>query len=242
MRYYLISAALLGFGLVAVVSLAFIREPTGNMQSVAPAHTSSNVPYLAQLRFGFPIGDADLQALLEGHSAMPFAAYTVVMEYTGSSRVNMPVTPAEFVISVRSNIEEVFASEVNGGMALRAKDFTARHTEKDVVADSAVWREATAIIDLNSDLFSALAKVRDGVALIYAVDVSGEQAQLERLKTHASVMEFYMVSGTGPEQLPRPYYEPPTQIAVSAASASGMAPSSKSKSIYQNLVTLAEGN
>ena len=118
-------------------------------------------------------------------------------------------------------------------MALRAQDFTARHTEYDVATSSAARNEATAIVALNSDLSSALAKVRSGVALIYAVDVAGEETQLERLRTHASVAEFYMVSSTGSEQLPRPFFEPPRQF---AASATGVASPSKSKSVYQKLV------
>ncbi len=143
----------------------------------------------ADVGFGSVISDSELQALLKLHDVVPVAAYMWVSGLTGAHRTYDPKSAEPFLRDSRAKAIASFEKGVESNL-IRVRSFAEAHTEDDVAGDEHLQTEARSLLNIRSSLEAALAASKSGEPLIYAVEVTGEQANLKRLQMDERVKVF----------------------------------------------------
>lgn len=218
---YILAAALIG----VLVYVGFGQAAATNPLAVNRANVG----------FGSVISDSELQALLKRHDVVLVAAYMWVSGLTGAHRTYDPKSGDAFLRDSRAKAIESFEKGVESNL-IRVRSFAETHTEDDVTGDEHLQTEARSLLNIRSSLEVALAASKSGEPLIYAVEVTGEEANLNRLQMDERVKVFEpssLIRGMiGTHQTPKPdtYQEEYVDPAVQRMSG---------QELYQRMKTLA---
>lgn len=146
-------------------------------------------PGKANVGFGAAVGDDEILEFLKRHGTTPVAAFMWASGLTGTHRVYTATTTEAFLQQTRAKAIESFDEGITAN-PIRLRRFIDQHTESEVVASERLQTEARSLLTIRENLSMALAAAKGNTPLIYALEMSGDKADLERLRTDRLVKAF----------------------------------------------------
>lgn len=213
--------------ITTVISLLYASF--SQAQSSVPGQDQAN------LGFGTVISDAAVLNLVQRHGVRLQTVFMWTAGFSGTHRAYEAKSAEALLQEARAKTVESFEKSLqNSPRALQ--HFVQQHTEEEVLANEGLQTQARSLLSLRANFQTALAAAQQGGPLIYAIEVSGDTASIERLRGDSLVKAFQRAAVTGGRvvtpQTPKPaayeslYLDP----AVQALSA---------QAVYQQLQALA---
>jgi hypothetical protein len=165
----------------------------------------------AVVDFGRLVPDPEIRTLLERHDLRPLAAKTLISGATGtyrppaSDQAGAPVSVEQFVQSLRAENAQLFQRMLtNTYESLR--EFLARQTPGELAADERALQWGRELLEQRISLEAAVATVRAGRPIIFAVHVSGTGDRLDGLAREPGLSVIRIPAGNG--EIPEPSAPP----------------------------------
>ncbi|MHB1416537.1 MAG: hypothetical protein ACYC1C_14925 [Chloroflexota bacterium] len=184
--------------------------------------TASPAPIRAHIGFGTAISDAEIRVLLADYSVTPTAAYMWTSGLTGTHRAYSPQTVEALLHSARAESIESFEKSLQRAQ-LRLQQFTDKYSEEELIADAALQMQARSLLNIRENLKVALAAAESGDPLVFAIEVTGDNVALDRLREDARVRAFEVRDGVGDKGAhralkPAAYQQPQVDPEIETAS------------------------
>jgi hypothetical protein len=159
-------------------------------QSSVPGQDQANVG------FGTVISDAEVLNLVQRHGVVPQAVFMWTAGFSGTHRAYEAKSAEALLQEARAKTVESFEKSLQSN-PIALQHFVQQHTEEEVLASEGLQTQARSLLSLRANFQTALAAARQGGPLIYAIEVSGDTASIERLRGDSLVKAFQRAAVTG---------------------------------------------
>ena len=143
----------------------------------------------ANIGFEVAVSDTELLELLQRYDVVPHAVFMWTSGLTGTHRTYEAKNAQAFFQEARAKTIEGFENGLQGN-PIRLQRFVERYTEEEVVANADLQQQARSLLNIRAKLEAGLAAAESGGPLIYAMEVSGDPAQIELLSKDEMVKAF----------------------------------------------------
>jgi hypothetical protein len=172
----------------ALVTLFAIASGTS-----ANATDASSGIVVAHAGFGVVVDDERVAELAERNGVEIRALHVWVAGLTSAHRADVRMSARALLADARARTIEVLRKSLEGSR-VRFRHFAQNHTEHELVTSTRLQNWARSLLNYRAKFETALAAVKAGQALVFAVDVWGSPAQLKRFATNdvVQVMEQHV--------------------------------------------------
>lgn len=165
-------------------TIAFLTNSSFALQSLEVART--------QVGFGSTVNDIEIIELLEKHAVSPKAVFIWASGLTGTHRAYVPMNTRQFMQDARAKAIEFFQNAIDGNDR-RLSNFLNAYTGQEVSEDAALQIEARSLLNIRKQLESALSSAKSDRPIFFAVEVEGEESNLQQLRRAPLVRAYEAV-------------------------------------------------
>jgi len=165
---------------VAALAIAFFSVGTSQADPPGALGFGRDDLSLANVGFGSAVSDDEILHLLERHNAVPRAAFMWISGLTGTHRTYEAKDVSTFLKEARAETVETFRKSLRGNRR-QLRHFVKMHAEEKVISDDDLQIQSRSLLNIRATLKAGLAAAQKGEPLIYAMEVGGDAASLERL-------------------------------------------------------------
>lgn len=163
---------------------------TGGLVALLYAGVSkAEPPYRANIGFGTATTDADILKMMQRYGVEPQAVYMWTSGLAGTHRAYKTQDARIFLQEARDQTIDSFEKGLEGNL-VRLRRFAKMHAEEEIVASDDLQSEVRSLLNIRSKLEAGLTAAKNGDPLIVSMEVSGPQANVERLQMDKLVKAF----------------------------------------------------
>jgi hypothetical protein len=112
---------------------------------------------------------------------------------TSTYRSYQNESPQTLLKRARERVETTFRKGLKGN-AVRLNKFLENHTEAEVAESEELQTQARSLLNIRAQFEGSLSTVQEGRPLVYAVDISGDRTEIQRVRASDKVKSFQEVS------------------------------------------------
>lgn len=139
-----------------------------------------------QVSFGSVMGDSEISTLINSYEVRPKAVFMWMSGLSATHRVNDDLSVDGIIQSARDESETFLLNSIEAHN-LRLQRFSNSYSSDQISSDEALEIQARSLLNIQSQLESALEIVRSGSPIIYGIEVSGNQDALSQLRSSEHV-------------------------------------------------------
>ncbi|MEW6105230.1 MAG: hypothetical protein AB1563_02560 [Bacillota bacterium] len=150
----------------------------------------------ANIGFGRVVSDAEVLQFVQRHNVVLQAIFMWTAGFSGTHRAYEAKSAQALLQEARDKTVESFEKSLQNNPRA-VGHFVRQHTEEEVLSDESLQTQARSLLNLRANFQTALTAAKQGAPLIYAIEVSGDTASIERLRGDPMVKAFQRAAVTG---------------------------------------------
>jgi hypothetical protein len=140
----------------------------------------------AHVSFGGAIIDQDVLNIIHEHQAIAHAVHMWHGGLSGTYRSYQPTSPGKLLQEARQDSIAHFVNSLKGNK-VRLQTFADHYSDAEVAQNPDLQHQLQSLLGLRARMRNALAVLRSGSPVIYAVEVEADDHHLETMATDARI-------------------------------------------------------
>lgn len=162
------------------------------IQTIAIAQSSQEVTR-DQVSFGSVLSDSEISTVINRYNVKPKAVFIWMSGLSATHRVDEDLSVEEIIESARTQTETFILNSIQANN-MHIEQFAHSYSSEKIASSESLETQARSLLNIRSQLESALSIVRNDNPMIYGVEVTGEQSSLSRLRLDKSIVKSISAS------------------------------------------------